>query len=480
MAFGLTPQGFALKRLEDIREEMRTTVRDQFGDVRTDPESVFGQIIDIFASREADWWEQLENVYNSNFPKTASGVSLDNAVSLTGTVRTPAQPANAVVQHEGTEGTTVPAGTQVSDDAIGEAYTLQTDIEITQSNLHKAVYTVDTDSEASYTITINGVANTFTLSGGESTTDIASGIVDEINTNLSANVTASNSTNTITVVNNDTDDVTDFFDATSESTGITITEIWTPGLYESVNTGDINSAAGAIDTIDTPVVNLNQVENLSASFGGSATQTDDELRAKQQNELQGTAAATLQAIKARVANEVENVTQVFVFENATETTDGEGRPPHSIEVVVDGGVEADIAQKIFDLKPAGIQTFGSIAQNVIDPNGDTQSVNFNRPTEKTVYFIIDITRNDEEVLPSDFATQIKDIVVETGNGLEIGEDVILQKFFGPIYSGVQGIATILIRAGFAPAPIGTSNLLIAAREFASFSAANIFVQDVTP
>lgn len=478
--YGVTSQGFVRKPLTVIKQELEQELRDLFGDIRTDPQSGFGQLIGVFASREADWWELAEKTYNSNFPATASGVSLDNAVSLTGTVRTPAQAASMVVQHEGSEGTVVPSGTEVSDTETGFSFSLTAEVTITSSNLHRALYTIDSDSEASYSITINGVVSTFTLSGGESATDIASNLASEISTNLSGAVAATNDGSSVIVETTDPDDVADFFEATAESTDVTLAEIWTPGLYACTVTGDVNVPVEAIDTIETPVTGLDQVMNLAASFGGSDTLTDDQLRIKRQLELQGANSATLLAIKSRVLNEVDGVSQVFVFENATDSVDVEGRPPNSIEVVVEGGLEAEVAQKIFDVKAAGIETFGSESENVTDPNGDTQVVKFNRPTPVDIYLEIDITQNSEEVLPSDFASRVESTVLETGEGFEIGEDVILQKFFGPIYTDVSGIATIVIRAGTSPSPVGTSNLIIAAREFARFTSANITVQDVTP
>lgn len=479
MSFGLTENGFVIKRLNDIKTELESAFRTTFGEIQTGPDSVFGQIIGILSSREADWWERLQEVYDSKNPKAASGVALDEAVALTGTIRQGAQPANAVVVHEGTEGTLVPSGTQVSDPTLVEAYTLQTSTTITKNNLHKALLTIDSDTEASYSVTVNGVVNTFTLSGGEDADAIAVGLRDEINTNLGSVLTAIASTNIITIVTDDTDDLLDFFTIDAVGTDVSISELWTPALYESVNNGDINSAIGAIDTIDTPVAGLNQVDNLSAAFGGTDTDTDDELRLRQQNELLASSTASLIAIKTRLESEVDNVTQALVFENSTDAIDGEGRPPHSIEAVVDGGLDQDIANKLFEVKAAGIQTFGSESQTVTDPNGDLQSINFSRPVDKNVWLEIDITQNTEETLPTDFASQITEVILEQGATQEIGEDVILQKYFGPIFNNIQGIATIVIRAGFSASPIATNNLIIASKERAKFDAARILVADVT-
>ena len=47
--FGVTPTGVVLKRLPDIKADIEAGERSTFGEIDTDPDSVFGQYIGVFA-----------------------------------------------------------------------------------------------------------------------------------------------------------------------------------------------------------------------------------------------------------------------------------------------------------------------------------------------------------------------------------------------------------------------------------------------
>ena len=84
--YGLSAEGFKQKRLTDIIQSMNSRISDQLGvQIATEPNSVFGQLVGVFAYEIADLWEQAGQVYGAMYPHTASGVSLDNASALAGT-----------------------------------------------------------------------------------------------------------------------------------------------------------------------------------------------------------------------------------------------------------------------------------------------------------------------------------------------------------------------------------------------------------
>jgi uncharacterized phage protein gp47/JayE len=111
--YGITPEGFSLKTLDVIEEEIDTALRATFGaQINTSAQSVFGQFKGIFAEREALLWELLADIYNAQYPDTAEDVSLDLTVALTGHVRLAAKASRIEdVVLSGTSGTQVPAGT---------------------------------------------------------------------------------------------------------------------------------------------------------------------------------------------------------------------------------------------------------------------------------------------------------------------------------------------------------------------------------
>ena len=88
---GLTPTGFVIKTLDEIRAELETALRAAFGpDVDVSPTSVFGQAIGVFSSPIAQAWEVMQAIDASKSPDGASGASLDALASLTGATRIPA------------------------------------------------------------------------------------------------------------------------------------------------------------------------------------------------------------------------------------------------------------------------------------------------------------------------------------------------------------------------------------------------------
>jgi uncharacterized phage protein gp47/JayE len=115
MTFGLTSAGFITKRQTDILEEFQQAFKAEFGDeVDLDSRRPIGQLIGVLSERTALIWALAEGVYSSKYPRTSQGVSLDNAVSLTGLTRLQATFSMGEITITGADGTSVPAGFQVA------------------------------------------------------------------------------------------------------------------------------------------------------------------------------------------------------------------------------------------------------------------------------------------------------------------------------------------------------------------------------
>ena len=46
--FGLDDDGFNRKRLEDIKNTIEQRLKDRFGEINLEPDSVFGQLVGVF------------------------------------------------------------------------------------------------------------------------------------------------------------------------------------------------------------------------------------------------------------------------------------------------------------------------------------------------------------------------------------------------------------------------------------------------
>lgn len=219
---------------------------------------------------------------------------------------------------------------------------------------------------------------------------------------------------------------------------------------------------------------------------GRDLETDAELRLRREELLRASGAGTLEAIRSTVRN-VDGVTQAFVFENDSNVTDGDGRPPKSFEVVAAGGLDQDVGQAIFDTKPIGIETYKQPGPNgvtvaIIDSQAISHDINFSRPTETRMYVAVTV-RVDSDVFGAGDQTageqEVKEAIEAVGDALTIGEDVIINKFLCAPF-GVAGVIDVTAMAieDTSP-PTNTSNISIDDREIATFSDADMTVTVTT-
>jgi hypothetical protein len=81
--FGVTPQGFARKRLPDILTDIEADARTAFGaGVIQTPQSPLGQWNGLAALLASKMWEIAEGVYQSSDPDQAEGVRLEGLARL--------------------------------------------------------------------------------------------------------------------------------------------------------------------------------------------------------------------------------------------------------------------------------------------------------------------------------------------------------------------------------------------------------------
>lgn len=92
--WGLTPDGFVAKTLEDIEAGFVARQRDTIDPaIDTSPFGLIGQLNGIMASEIAAVWELAEAVNDSQDPDQAVGASQDALYALTGTPREDARPS---------------------------------------------------------------------------------------------------------------------------------------------------------------------------------------------------------------------------------------------------------------------------------------------------------------------------------------------------------------------------------------------------
>ena len=655
--FGLTPQGFKIKRLPDIHAENQNLLLAAFGEINLDPQSIFGQLIGVISKVEADIWENMQDVYFSQYPNSAEGISLDNVVQLNAITRLAAQQTNVTAVCSGLEGTLINQGALARIPDTGAVFFCQKDTFITRSNAAMATIQVSAAAPQAYTaiinnqaltyslpiitftgsfvtgnsivVTLNGttlpavpfdtdsnqtladiaamiatspsvasaiptnpniisitptlgmsvVINSIVITGGASQPTYAISFATPTTNGISQNLTslinasiptviATDLIGSLSIVANDPD--VPF--SISVGTNLSISGQSSPITFLSQDFAPIAAPINTLVEILTPISGWNSINNPKAGVTGRFIETDAELRIRRNNSIRLLGAGTVESIRARLLQQVPGVTSAFIFENRTMTQEPidivlnqdlvtgnvitivfntiqtlpivtfaishldtmeaiatvlanqpqiasavvggtanrtitmsmieavevtittfsvsggasqaqvvfkGGRDAKSFEAVVEGGSDADVANKIWLTKPAGIQTFGNTSFTITDSQGEQQVINFSRPTLIYIWVTVALTLYPEETFPSNGQDLVAAAINTYGNDLGIGVDVLLQRVLAQIFT-VPGIASGVMQIAATNGPgdsplYGTADIPIQENEIAVFDLSRITV-----
>lgn len=479
MQYGITPYGFIMKRGSDILTEMRQDYQTLFTEIDLDDDSVVTQAMGIQAKQLSELWEVGNAVYNSTYPNSAEGQSLDYVCELNAITRLGSTRTRAIVGAKGTNGTIINANLpfRVQNAAKTITFGISEDFTINDSSAIQSKFLVSTVQDNTiYSLIIDGHTVQITSGISETAITIAEKIHDEINfLSATVGVTASlpsPADGHFIIISND--GISPF--SVTFTANLSRTEFYTPFTAFSLETGEFNANAGTITYILTPVSGLESIYNFVDAEKGRFIENDTELRFRRAQNIRIVGACTIEAIKARINNDVLNVKQCRVYENDEDFSDIEGRPPHSIEVLVLGGDVDDIANEIWLVKGGGIKTFGDISYIIVDSMNESHVINFSRPVEK--YIWVRITLQTDSQFPADGEDEITNNMLGLAQSrFGIGDDVLIQTLYCPIYS-VKGITSALIEIAVTddlnpPVTYVTANIPIGNREASAWDSSRI-------
>lgn len=488
--FGVTPQGFNMKRLEEISAETADELRSELGDsINLDPRGPLGQIKDILDEQSSQLWELAQGVYDSQYPETAEGVSLDNIGDLNGIKRLAATKSRVTGRISGDVGTVIPIGfiASVSGNASARFDTINSDIIHAGIDEVQKVAFSAVPTSGSFKLNFEGqVTNTLAFNVSAAT------VQTELNalSNLSAVTVTGNVTAGFIVTFTGADGQKPQPMLTSQNNvlaspaaTITITEEvagflpFVDIIFDAENTGPIESLAGTLVVIETPLSGVDSITNLEDAVLGRDIESDTDYRLRRKILLRRSGTATLEGIRNAILN-LPNVMQAIVIENELSVPDIDGRPPKSFEAYAQGGDDAQIAQAIFLSKAGGIQPYGTETEIVQDSQGMVHNISFSRPTTLDIYIIVNITKNtnpvEGSVYPADGDAQVEASILDFVQGYRVGQDIIVNLFSTPINT-VPGVFGIEFLVGIAPSPTLSNNISIGPTELASFDSSRILV-----
>lgn len=436
--YGVTKDGFVRKRLDVIISEIQKDLTETLGfDVAHNPESLMNVIITNFSERIAKLWELGEQVYFSQYISTAEGVNLDNAGQFGGITRENNTRTAFTLVCTGDDGTYLPVGTTVASATLPKIYfTMYQGGMITRESFNKArIKVVTVNDNTSYAVTINGLLYT-SLSGVRATVQsILEGLKNTIQDD-SFDVRIDGSELVLTCKSA-------FKSNSLELSGnLTTTKVASLAMFQSQEYGKIVLPENSITDIITTLAGFDSCYNLPSISYGRLRETDIEFRQSYIKKIASRSSTMLESITSAILAAVRGVESATAYENDTNETDSEGRPPHSIEVVVDGGDDKEIAAMILRKKAGGIQTFGDVVVDVPDLYGLTIPIRFNRPQNVYVWLKVALTKNPSQAMPPNYEELIKTAILTDALALSAGDNVITQDFFGGIKELCSGLAYI--------------------------------------
>ncbi len=478
-AYGISTEGFRKKRLIDIKTEVENSLKTLLGNnINLLSTSVLSNLIGVFSERESLLWELAEQVYFSQYKNSAEGVNLDYVLQLLGVTRLAQTKSLQKDQHLfGDIGTIVPTGTKFS--VVGSPTSVF-------ETLNDVTLVAGVNEVQSLTVPAAPISGTFRLKYQNEETALlvynalAADIQLALN-NLSklegiivAGTWAGGFTITFAGNSGKINHELLVVSVTTLNQVATIAQV-TAGVPQAVVDaqctlfGSIVAPSFSLTQIDTPVVGLSRTTNPADAVVGRATETDNEARIRSEISQQSRGASTVEAIRAKLL-EVLGVTQAIVFQNESLLVNVSGLPAKSFRCYVQGGSNADIFQSIWENKPAGIKPDGTVTGTIVDSQGLTQNIAFERPVVKNVYITIRITRSIA-TFPSNGTTLVRDALAAFINALQIGADVIVYPQLIASLNAIVGVLDVEIGIAFTAAPaLGVdANLVLAINEIAKVS-----------
>jgi len=487
MTYGVESSGFVKKTLTVIQTEINAALRDGISPtLNLLATSIFGQIVGVFGDKLRELWDVAEAVYRAFHPDYATGDALDNIAAITGTIRLPATPSTVTLDQMFLDaGVTVPAGSVVSVGSEGARFV--TTAALVNSLGYNATLSVEAESEDNGEIV--GLAKTLDtiqtpVSGWSAAAQLTCGTAENYaldGKSLTLKVDRG-SVQTVTFAAGDPwTAAAAAAEIASQTSGLTASAQNSRVRLKSDTEGTGSAIEVTGGTANTPLAfSTTEVKgfNTADAVEGTNLETDPELRVRREALLRASGSSTVEAIRAKLL-EIAGVLQVTVLENTSDVTDGDGLPPHSFEAVVyraswTAAQEQEVADTIWENKPAGIATYGSETDTVEDSQGISHTIYWSKPTAVNIYIAATLTK-DTDLYPTDGDDQVKAALVAKGDSLLVGEDVIAL-VFKAIPLGIAGVVDVTaFTIDTVTPPVGTANISIGVRQIAAFDTSRITV-----
>lgn len=260
--------------------------------------------------------------------------------------------------------------------------------------------------------------------------------------------------------------------------------------FAAEQTGPVEIAAGAVDTIVQAIPGWDTATNPLAGITGQDVESRAAFEARRYASVALNARSVASAVYARVG-QLSGVLDLVVRQNRGDTSlvmDGVTLAPHSIFVSVLGGENDDIAQAIYNSLSAGCDYNGNTSVVVTDGvTGAQETVTFTRPGAMRVGVSVTLRKNSQT--PGNAVQLIQDAVVanfygqdstacSTSDRVHMGDDLYASRFYPSVLAqGISEIESILLAdlTGSPEAPVWGAFLHIPIDRAPGLAAADVSV-----
>ena len=441
--YGVTQKGFVRKRLDEVKNSVYGRLKEGWGyDITINPQSFLNVLVTGFSDEVAKLWEVAEDTYYAMYTMSAEGANLDNAMQFGGITRERDSRTTYMLACTAQDDTVVPYGVLVKSATNPEKMFRCTNTQVIgRENFRKVVITPYMNSGIDlFYVTINRNSYQYVLQEGEGALDVLrafaemideKGIkvqVDEENLSLWLEDIYKQTSNTLAISNN-----------------LLIESVTSNILFESMEYGPVLIANGLIKEMVTLDTGIREITNDIAPVLGRFEADDVEARQNFVKRCATRSKNMIESVTAEIYNSVDHVLSVAGYENDTEMTDAEGRPPKSVEFIIDGGDEGEIANIIYQKKTNGVRAFGKIQMDVADMFGNIHKVGFNRPDYLYVWMKVVVTKEKGKSIAPNYAQLAQESILEDAEVLQVGDSVYLQKFLTNIYKNLVVVSMVNIR-----------------------------------
>lgn len=462
-SYGLTDNGFVIKRLDTILDEIHEELSDGFGiDTRISKPSFLDVLVTTFAGQIANLWEVAQESYYAKYPSSATGVHLDNSIQYGGVRREMAARTIYPLHCTGIDGTKVRRHTPVATNTNPETrlYAIN-DFEISRSKFNSCRLKVVAVENANYSITINGSEYIYTNNSNDKAA-LVTGIANSLR-NSDFNVSVDGDGIIIA------DKLLGRVSKLVLSSNLTTDYIVTIASFETEKFGKIQLSNDVITKLVDNIAGFTNVRNRLQPIYGREAQTDVELRQAYIAKSALRSNTMVDSVVAEILNTVVGIETVAGFENDTDFVNDRQMPPHSIEFVVEGGEDSEIASAILRKKAGGIQTYGSVVVDVPGKYGDSIPIKFNRPTYIYVWLKI-VLHCKRSSLPDNYKKMVSSLIVENNKKISTGKSLLIQTLIESLYEAIPGLTYVDIQSAYrdnlsqTPTNFVAKNVLVNSRQ----------------